>query len=625
MKKVFDDSSWIWYCAEAKKDSYGDFTDRFNYTGGTVTLRISCDGDYTLFVNGKYASSNQYADFEHYKSYDELDITDYLSLGENTLSFLVWHLGIGCFKYSPAQAGLLYEVVCEGEVLAKSSTDTLSRENPNYKSGYGKLITSQLGQSFLYDASLPDDVPFKKSVAVDKKCNMVPRPIKKAELLAKKEISVLKNDGNHYLIDLGEETVGFPTLRFTSSSEQKILVAWGEHIADGCVRRKIGSRDFSFEYVAKKGVNDYTNYMLRLGCRYLEVFCEENIDLDFISIIPLVYPVEILPKKFENELDQKIYDLCTRTLKLCMMDRYVDTPWREQAFYAYDSRNQMLCGYHALENGNRDYARAALVLTSKGLRDDGLLSITYPNGDDLPIPSFSLHYITSVKEYLEHIGDTSLAEEVYPVLRSIIDTVKAQIKNGLVYSFSDPKYWNFYDWSPYMEGYGEGVFGVPDLMINCLFIIALENFKIISEKLGRPFEYQDTVDTVRVNAKREFFSSEDCLFSMKKGEKQYTEIGNSAAVLAGLTSKEERLFIAQKLAENELCSCSLSTKCFKYNAMLAADEKFRANVLKAIRDGYKIMIDAGATSVWEVLEGEKAFSNAGSLCHAWSAIPVLYL
>ena len=112
---------------------------------------------------------------------------------------------------------------------------------------------------------------------------------------------------------------------------------------------------------------------------------------------------------------------------------------------------------------------------------------------------------------------------------------------------------------------------------------------------------------------------------MKKGEKQYTEIGNSVAVLAGLTTQEESCFIAQKLAENELCSCSLSMKCFKYNAILAADEKFREDILTEIRTTYKIMIDEGATSVWEVIEGEKAFSDAGSLCHAWSAIPVLYL
>ena len=34
-----------------------------------------------------------------------------------------------------------------------------------------------------------------------------------------------------------------------------------------------------------------------------------------------------------------------------MMEHYVDTPWREQCLYAFDARNQMLCGYYAFENG----------------------------------------------------------------------------------------------------------------------------------------------------------------------------------------------------------------------------------------------------------------------------------
>ena len=50
------------------------------------------------------------------------------------------------------------------------------------------------------------------------------------QLLAKKEISILKDEGNYYLIDLGEETVGLPVLEFISHTEQKILVAWGEDL-----------------------------------------------------------------------------------------------------------------------------------------------------------------------------------------------------------------------------------------------------------------------------------------------------------------------------------------------------------------------------------------------------------
>lgn len=625
MDKVFKDASWIWYTETPEADTYGDFTDKFIYNGGKVICRISCDGDYTLKINSKYVSSNQYADYEHYKSYDEIDITEYLVVGENTFECLVWHYGIGSYRYLPAQAGLLYEILCDDNVIAKSNCETLSRENPNYKNRYLKLITPQLGQSFLYDASLSSNTSYSNSVTVNKKCNLIPRPIKKSVLLPKKEITILKNDGNHYLVDLGEETVGFPTLKLTSNTEQKLTIAWGEHIVDGGVRSLIGDRNFTFEYTTRIGLNDYTNYMIRLGCRYLEVFCENDIELDYVSLIPLVYPVDIIPKKFDNELDQKIYDVCVRTLKLCMMDRYVDTPWREQGFYVYDSRNQMHCGYHTLENKNKDYARAGLILISKGIREDGLLPITYPNGNDLPIPSFSLHYFTSVREYIEHTGDLTLAEDVYDVLLKIANKFVSHIKEDLMYYFDVPYYWYFYDWSPFMDGYGARNEEVPDLMMNCLLIIALENFKVISEKIGKPFVFQPIIDKLRKNTKLEFFCKENGLFTMHKGQDEFTELGNSVAIIAGLVTKEEGAVICDKMVNKEVHSCSLSMKCIKFDAMLSIDEKYCENIIAEIRETYKYMLDQGATSVWEVIEGDYAFGNAGSLCHGWSSVPVLYL
>jgi hypothetical protein len=36
------------------------------------------------------------------------------------------------------------------------------------------------------------------------------------------------------------------------------------------------------------------------------------------------------------------------------------------------------------------------------------------------------------------------------------------------------------------------------------------------------------------------------------------------------------------------------------------------------------MLENGATSFWETIEGEAAFDKAGSLCHGWSALPVYY-
>ena len=36
------------------------------------------------------------------------------------------------------------------------------------------------------------------------------------------------------------------------------------------------------------------------------------------------------------------------------------------------------------------------------------------------------------------------------------------------------------------------------------------------------------------------------------------------------------------------------------------------------------MLYNGATSFWETIDGAWAFDTAGSLCHGWSAIPVLF-
>ena len=74
MKKVFEEAKWIWDVANTQNaDEYVEFYRLVSLKSNkNTTIRISCDGDYTLFINGKFVQSNQYGDFEHYKIYDEL-------------------------------------------------------------------------------------------------------------------------------------------------------------------------------------------------------------------------------------------------------------------------------------------------------------------------------------------------------------------------------------------------------------------------------------------------------------------------------------------------------------------------------------------------------------------------
>lgn len=632
---LFEKSNWIWFDTKDSNDEYGEFFTEFE-SCNEATCRISCDGDYTLFINGMYAASNQYGDFEHYKIYDEISITPYVKSGKNTLSLIVWHHGLGTSRYKSSKAGVIFEVISNGEITASSNEDVKARKSLTYESGRCRLITIQLGYGFHYDANYEDGSLFSgqnfgKSYTVDKKCTFFPR-IEKKLCLSKSEkpAKILsKNCGKYFLIDLESETVGLLKLNFNSKTKQKIRIDWGEDLQEGHVRRVIGSRVFSVDYTAKPGLNDYINYMLRFGCRFIEIWAEEEIELNYAGIIPQFYPVKEKNAKLSNELDQKIYNLCLNTLKLSMMEHYVDCPWREQALYVYDSRNQMLSGYYAFENGNSLYAYSNLKLISMDRTKSGLLSITYPCGKDFAIPSFSLHFFISIWEYYLHTGDKSFLKEIYPKLLTVIKPFHDNIQNGLVYTFEGKENWNFYDWSDYLDGNidspdREKQVATPDAIINFLYVIALENLKKISEVLDAHFPYGNEAEIIRNKAKETFFDKNASLFSLHKGKNEYTELANSLAILCGAVTGVEAKIICDKIITGETTESSLSLKCFLYDALLLTDEKYKQNVLDEIRKNYKHMIDSGATSAWETIKGAADFANAGSLCHGWSAIPIYY-
>ena len=79
------------------------------------------------------------------------------------------------------------------------------------------------------------------------------------------------------------------------------------------------------------------------------------------------------------------------------------------------------------------------------------------------------------------------------------------------------------------------------------------------------------------------------------------------------------------VSEDRMIPTTLSMKAFKYDALLKVDqEKYTSYVLCEIDRNYAHMLNCGATSFWETLKGAEDFGGAGSLCHGWSAIPIIY-
>ena len=631
-----NESKWIWKEGFEGIDLYCDFYDSFEYSGGKVVIKISADSNYALHINGKFVDSGQYADYPQYKIYDEIDISEYCKKGANGIAVTVWHYGKTSLCYFPGKAALRYEIKIDGEMAACSDENTLCRQSREYESGLCKQMTSQMGFSFHYDLTGDDGwrcgalSGFEKATVVDQELPLSPRPVKKLLFGEKCECKTLiSEDGKHFLYDIGCEEVGYLTLKLKSETKQKLLISYGEHIQDGCVRRLIGDRDFSVEVTVGEGESVYMNPYRRLGLRYLEVFAEEPITPEYITVTPVYYPINKCDWLPVDELDRRIYEVCVRTLELCIHEHYEDCPWREQALYCMDSRNQMLCGYYCFEE--YEFARASLKLMSKDDRYDGLLSLCFPAGNygtakGLSIPSFSLHYFTQMREYIDYSGDLTLAREAYPKLLSVMKTFTDRLEEGCVKSFTGREHWNFYEWVEGLKGHlGSSDDEAFEAALNCLLIIALRNLAYIANAIGEKDEFSHLIPQIREGVRKRFFNSTSGFFYNREDEESVSELVNSLAILADVCTPDEAKKISELLVSDPspLSPVTLSMLCFKYDALLKVDfEKYKRYIVENIRKKYKIMLDAGATTFWETEDANK--SSAGSLCHGWSALPVYY-
>ena len=92
------------------------------------------------------------------------------------------------------------------------------------------------------------------------------------------------------------------------------------------------------------------------------------------------------------------------------------------------------------------------------------------------------------------------------------------------------------------------------------------------------------------------------------------------AILIGVGDKT----VAREIAEGKATKATLAAAAYVYDALLSYGDEFKERVLSAIDDNYKKMLDAGATSFWETLEGVTENDRSCSLCHGWSALPIYY-
>ncbi len=444
-------------------------------------------------------------------------------------------------------------------------------------------------------------------------------------------------DGVYVTIDLGRETIGFLDLRLSAPKGTIVDIAHGEHLDDGRVRCYVGGRNFADRYICSgNGMEHFIHRFRRLGARYLELHITNysgSIVLGYTQLLE-----QNLPLSQESDFDcedrllLKSRDIGIYTLKCCMHEHYEDCPWREQALYAYDSRNQALFGYYVW--GNYAFARANLNLLGKVPMEEGQLAITAPREPELAIEVFTLVWIAELYEYYLFSGDFSLIEQNKEGIFRIVDTILKRYDSatGLFVQTNNPRIWRFYEWVPGLTGHEPGIDPNDPVQAQKLRLSACFNgyFLEVLTCVNKMFNGKYTKEASSLaKAICNYFRIKETGYFRTDDVTKYLHQHTQALMLAvGVVNPDDEKLASTQFFEaykdSSLVPVTFSAMPYFLRAWMEVSRQSRFAMNKCLQDNYDAMVLKGATTFWETDDGGDAFSYAGSLCHAWSSLPVYY-
>ncbi|MFR1982397.1 MAG: hypothetical protein ACLS4Z_00645 [Christensenellaceae bacterium] len=421
------------------------------------------------------------------------------------------------------------------------------------------------------------------------------------------------------------ETSGYLSFSLTVEKPCSAILCWGEHLSDLRIRSSVEGRNFASELALKAGENSLDEYLCRVGCRYLGLYVEGGaFTLNRLTVREAVYPFKKEKKKFGDRLLDKIYEMGRRTLELCAHEHYEDCPWREQALYGMDSRNQMLFGYGAFEE--YEYPRASLRLFADTQRDDRLIVCVRPRAGALflllPLTGFSPSAKTLTDYDRTFVGDPSKAEKALKAFEKRSDE--------RVYPCSQNEYWNFHEWSKADGGdfnRTEKISAASDCILTSVVAIAAKKFAALEEKFGNAEKAKEAEFYAKSleESLENFFDAEKGLYAsyIDKGERRgYHAYTQAAALLACENMSKERQKTLSEILKNpegKVVPMTFAAFQLKYDGIVKAEGDVDW-CIEDVCETFGKMLFAGATSYWETALGEADFADAGSLCHGWSAV-----
>lgn len=597
-------------------------------------INICAETRYKLYINGRLVGIGPCRPSSEIRYYDELDISDYIKPGENTIEVTVLQLAVDSYTdmclqlESIIRSGEMYLAIRgnAGDIeIITDETWFVAKEKgiefyyePEYSAYNAVAICEKISPLYknpdfeyavcagsLYDI---DDI----SNCNAERVNSIKKRTIPMMFLKNRNFRRLKND----IFDAGELTCGF--VRLKCRGKGSIRLTYAE-----CMAFKENGRILKRKRDDETGeiVGDYDAIELDGEClfepfwmrtfRYIKAEIEGDAIIESIDYIETGYPVEISDNyDFGNEIDNGLFKISTNTLKRCMHESYMDCPYYEQLQYTMDTHLQILYTYQLTQD--KRLAEKAIDDFAESYNIGGLTQSRYPVNNSQYIPGFSLFFILMLYEHFKRFGDKKFIKKYLPVADGIVDWFEKRL-DGYMVSKSD--LWDFIDWAEeYDKESGTIQSEGPITVYSLMLAYTAEKLSEIHYAFGNSkSKYKILSKNIKIDVRKRCYDTDKELYADSPQKAHFAQHPQIWAVLCELERGGDAKELLKK-AMNLKCKASLAYTFFLYRAFEQADMYEAVNEHMA---SFRNLVELGCTTVPERL-GEDVRSE----CHAWSAVAI---
>ncbi len=419
------------------------------------------------------------------------------------------------------------------------------------------------------------------------------------------------------ILDFGRLVTGYPDISIQDSEGGIVDVLYGENLH--MVRVDT--------FILKGGAQKLRPFNRRTF-RYMKLLFRETpskIFVDDVSMKMNLYPVEKTGRfKSDDPLLDRIWEVSDYTLKMSMLDHFVDCPWRERTIYGGDIYN---------ENLFAQYGFGDAAMNRKVLRQ--MFAIQYPEGALPPYgPYRGCHGfyaswagftgIAFVDHYLFH-GDNDFLDELWDQFSLLCDWACSEIERNDPPLIGNPERGGrFNEW---MEG--ERVNFRP-FDIAPFFRMLYDGARVagMTGRDEKSEKWAAAAETMRTAVRKHMIDSRGLLMKLSSGKlsEDATEYDEGLYLWSGIPDPEQGRKAAEALQHDDV-----EVMNNPFGAFFLMDGLFRygcdEQALDFTRYYYGDMLRRGATTWWEHFSPDWAYdaihpSLGLSHCHGWGSGPL---